>query len=158
MLALLIGGAVIGGLYAGSKVVDPVVDAFLQQVNDGRFGEAYAGLHPRFRETTPPEQFELFMRGVVDALGPYTSKSIRGINVNSANGVTTTVATYAMTFERGTATGTFTLTNGQIVRFDIDSPLVRSALECPHCGQTLDAFGNFCPHCGKPLTEAEETV
>lgn len=152
LVVLLACGVFVGILYAGNKKADPVVDAYLALVSQGKFDEAYATLHPKFHEAVSLERYRQIQTGLTETLGNYKSKSIRGININTLNGVTTTVATYAMTFEKGQTTAVFTLIGDKIARFDIDSPLLRD-LKCPHCGVALTDFGNFCPNCGKPLQE-----
>ncbi len=155
-LAILVGGVIVGLLYVGNKAVDPAINAYLQQIEAGKFAEAYDGFHPAFKDALTEEQFVRFAQGISGRLGPYKSKSLRGINVNSANGVTTTVATYSMTFGNGTATRTFTLIGDRIARVDFTSPLLQSALKCPHCEANLGEFANFCPNCGKPLQQSAE--
>lgn len=155
LFLLLLGGGVLGILYAGNRAVEPAIDAYLDRVEKGDYAAAYANTHATFKQALSEEQFVVFARRVSAALGPYRSKSVRGININTVNGETTTVARYSMTYQNGTASGTFTLINGQIARVDFDSPLLQSAMKCPYCGGALREVTKFCPSCGKPLAEAE---
>ena len=153
LLVVVLGvGAFAAILFAGNKKVDPVVEAYYALVKQGKLDEAYANMHPKFQEAVTLEKYHQIQSGITELLGNYQSKSVRGVNINSFNGVTTTVATYAMTFEKGEATAVFTLIGDKIARFDIDSPLLRDR-KCPHCGLALTDFGKFCPNCGKPLQE-----
>ena len=155
---VLIGGAIFALMYAGNKAADPAITAYLERVERGELAEAYAEMHPAFKEKMTEEQFQNFARGVASALGAFKSKSMRGVNINSLNSVTTTVARYAMTYEKGQATGTFTLMGGKLAGVFIQSPLIEQSLKCPYCGANLKEFGKFCPSCGKQigaLAEAE---
>ena len=152
LVVVLACGVFVAILFAGNQKVDPVVESYYALVKQGKLDEAYASMHPKFQEAVTQEKFRQLQTGITDLLGNYQSKSVRGMNINSFNGVTTTVATYAMTFEKGEATAVFTLIGDKIARFDVDSPLLRDR-KCPHCGAALTEFGKFCPNCGKPLQE-----
>ena len=153
VLAVLVGAVVFALISKGRSSVDPIVDTYLSQMNDGDYAGIYAAAHPIFREKTGEAQFVLFAERVLGALGKSQSTSFRGINVNVDNGMTTTTATYKGTFEKGEASLVFTIVDSKLAGVNYDSPLLESMLICPHCGAELQQVSRFCPSCGESLDD-----
>lgn len=102
------------------------IERFHETYNQGNARALYGRTGQEFRDVTPPEEMDALVEHVTEFMGKMESTSREGFNINTNNGVTSTVVTMKTVFEKGEATETFTF-RGQgedlrLVGWNVDSP------------------------------------
>ena len=109
------------------------VERFHTTYNAGDARALYGQTGDEFREVTPPEAMDALVAHVTDRMGKMESTERDGFNINTNNGVTTTVVTMSTMFEKGEATETFTFRGTgedlRLVGWNVDSPNFQAAPE-----------------------------
>jgi len=102
------------------------IEAWHETYNSGDARALYGQTAQEFREVTSIDQMNQLVELVTDRMGKVQSSERSGININTTNGVTTTVVTMATVFEKGEGTETFTFQgtgdDTKIVGWNVDSP------------------------------------
>lgn len=94
--------------------------------NEGDARTLYGQTSDEFREVTTIDQMRELVAVVSDKMGKVNATERTGFNINTDNGVTSTVVTMKTTFEKGEGIETFTFQgNGdetRLVGWNVDSP------------------------------------
>jgi len=139
-----------------ANAVDPTVETFLVQLNEGKYEDAYAGTGDKYKSQISKDEFFVMCRVVVNALGAYQSKTAIGVFTNRDIGKSkTTSVNYTAHYQKGDATLTVLLESAgadfKIIGTKWDSKLIEAAAKCPSCGAIQRQFGRYCGSCGKPM-------
>ncbi|WP_299193067.1 hypothetical protein [uncultured Erythrobacter sp.] len=102
------------------------IERFHSTYNQGDARALYGQTGQEFRDVTAPEDMDALIEHVTEFMGKMESTSREGFNINTNNGMTTTVVTMKTVFEKGEAIETFTF-RGQgedlrLVGWNVDSP------------------------------------
>jgi hypothetical protein len=112
-------------LYSGRDLSNASVREFHQKLNDGRYEEIYNGADEGFTSAGTRDEVIKFLTAVHTKLGNAGSESLTNVRVNSTTNGTFLVVQYSTTFDRGSATETFTWrkSNGalKLVGYNINS-------------------------------------
>ncbi|KEO87466.1 hypothetical protein EH30_07505 [Erythrobacter sp. JL475] len=94
--------------------------------NEGDARTLYGLTSQEFRDVTSIDEMNQLVALVTDKMGKVSSSERAGFNINTNNGVTSTVVTMKTMFEKGEGTETFTFQgNGddtRLVGWNVDSP------------------------------------
>lgn len=94
--------------------------------NQGDARTLYGLTSQEFRDVTTLEQMNELVALVTDKMGKVSASERTGFNINTDNGVTSTVVTMKTTFEKGEGTETFTFQGSgddtRLVGWNVDSP------------------------------------
>ncbi|WP_252258040.1 hypothetical protein [Erythrobacter aurantius] len=94
--------------------------------NEGDARTLYGLTSQEFRDVTSIDEMNQLVALVTDKMGKVSSSERAGFNINTNNGVTSTVVTMKTVFEKGEGTETFTFRgNGddtRLVGWNVDSP------------------------------------
>lgn len=91
----------------GKKAAEQGVTTFHNLYNENKADEIHSSSNKKFQESTSQEKFQKTVTALNSRLGKVTATTQVGFNVN-INKSTLIVLTQNTTFERGTATETFT--------------------------------------------------
>lgn len=99
---------------------------FERLYSSGKVDALYGMTGTAWREVSTREEFDDLHRVVSTRLGKITASERSNFNINTSNGLTTTVIVMDTTFEHGTGTQTFTFHgNGEameLVGWNVNSP------------------------------------
>ncbi len=87
---------------------DEQIDAFHERYAAGDSAAIYATTAPEFRAATSEAEWQAVMGHVREVLGPVEESSQTSFNIDTSNGVTTTVVVRDTTFANDEGTETFT--------------------------------------------------
>lgn len=140
--------------YAG-RTLEPKVSEYFAQVDRGEYASIYDSAHEQLHQADPPQSFKAFLSHVHGSLGDLKSKSMQSFHINTNTSGGRADAAYAATFENGDATVSFRFLKAggdwKLAAVHYESPLLESALHCPHCNAGLREPTPYCPHCGNAL-------
>ncbi len=112
---------------------DSEIAVFQDRWNDGDVDAIWKMVHPDFRKDMPRDEFNEVFEGFKGALGAVESSKREGFNINTNNGVTTTVITMRTQFANGEGMERFTLLDRgdtqKIVGYFVDSYLLDEYLK-----------------------------
>ncbi len=118
---------------AVANTSDQEIDRFHQRWNAGQLDTIWRTAHPEFRTGPTKEQFINIMTLMGDALGDTVETEREGIQINTANGTTTTQIQMRTTFANGEGLETFTLRGEgdalQLLYYNVQSPLLDPVAE-----------------------------
>jgi len=94
--------------------------------NEGDARTLYGLTSQEFRDVTSIDEMNQLVALVTDKMGKVSSSERAGFNINTNNGVTSTVVTMKTIFEKGEGTETFTFQGSgddtRLVGWNVDSP------------------------------------
>lgn len=94
--------------------------------NEGDARTLYGLTSQEFRDVTSIDEMNQLVALVTDKMGKVSSSERAGFNINTNNGVTSTVVTMKTMFEKGEGTETFTFQGSgddtRLVGWNVDSP------------------------------------
>lgn len=155
VLAVVMGGCVVTLYQYAKTTVTPVVEEFLNALENGNYDHAYSMVSAEWKERTSREEFPKFFQLVSQNLGSRQSMSMRGMYVTAMPSGTIARAQYTAIYDKGEAEITANLIKvdeqWQIVGVFFNSPKLVSALKCPNCGAMNALDAKFCSKCGNPL-------
>jgi Protein of unknown function (DUF4019) len=123
-LVACFGLLLVFGCSAGEAKKSAETDAvptFHAQYDRSDFEAIYKNARDEFREATSRDDFEKFMSAVRRKLGKVKSSSRQTWKVNVGTGGTRIVLTYNTEFELGKGVETFTILNGKLLGYNVNS-------------------------------------
>jgi hypothetical protein len=157
VLCVLLAGCGFQDMAAATSEVSQVVDGLFQSIDQGGWASTYeTATAPELRQASAKPVYEQLGQAIRERLGKLTSKSGRGFNVQSMNGVVTAQAVYDAQFEKGTGTITATLRKSDgkwlLLNFHVNSPVfLETGTPCGKCGKSRPKDAAFCPACGEKV-------
>jgi len=101
------------------------IEQFHATYNEGNSRALYGQTGQEFREVTTAQDMDALVAHVTERMGKMESTSRQGFNINTNNGLTTTVVTMNTVFENGEAVETFTFRGSgedlRLVGWNVDS-------------------------------------
>ena len=143
-------------LARGRAQFTPVLEEFLNLVEQREYDRAYSLLGDDWKEADTPDEFQNFVVLVSDALGTHESVHMMEVsyqkNLGSAPRAT---AVFSVQFEKAPATLRVTLQKYEdgwrIEGIHYDSDAIVSKFTCPHCGTVNRHDARHCSTCGTKI-------
>ncbi len=118
---------------ANLEVAEQRVESFERAYSSGNVDQLWRMTGKQFREETSKQEFADRNQILSTRLGGIKSSERTNFNVNTANGVTTTLVAMDTDFERGEGMQVFTFIGQaedmKLVRWDVESPLLKVTID-----------------------------
>jgi hypothetical protein len=160
VLAVLGIGGCVGYLYQQGSGARSTTDAYLENLDLGRFEEAYGQLGSEFTDEHGLSEFIAFEQAAQQRYGDCGERRLSGTNMNREPGRAVTVLTYYAECDGAPLEVVFTLERVegewviQGVRYH--EPEMMVPVICDGCGTVHPPGAKFCSNCGAALGGDEE--